>query len=498
MSGGYAIPEIPREQRTPAISPRLAPELSTTEVLVAQQLHRECDSLLDRLPASMTLPSLKSWCARWVTALAVMVAAGVASSVDAQTFFYVEVPRDGRIHVFSVWSRYDAFMKNQGGEKGRVIERPGYGPNGETVVFDSELAINLYNFKHGLPGEDFPKAAAEPESKSPSGKISGLMFGDYYWYYERHRDEISGTDPTVIKGQHGLWFRRIYTFSDRLSTRFRLEVNSNGDFTGGDLVPYVKDAYLQWTYTRQQQLTLGIQPTLTFDWLDGFWGLRHIEKTPVDLYRLDSSRDFGVGFKGPTRLGGLSYAAQFGNESGSGSETGEGKILRFVSRYERNPGLALEGFYSFGTRPAGERRQTAQGIAGFRNNRGRVGAHYVWYGRTPGEAGGPDQSVDVWSGFAVWDIRPKKADLFVRADRVGGKLGEVETGLPRAEAIDYWVLSSQSPFTLWIVGGEWYLNPAVRLSPNLEVVRYSNDPDPVTNPGRRQDSMLRFTFFWTF
>ena len=36
------------------------------------------------------------------------------------------------------------------------------------------------------------------------------MFGDYYWYYERHQDHISSTDPTVIKGQHGLWFRRIY------------------------------------------------------------------------------------------------------------------------------------------------------------------------------------------------------------------------------------------------------------------------------------------------
>jgi hypothetical protein len=439
---------------------------------------------------------------RLITA-ALVLGSAFPVGVGAQTFFYKEIAKEGRIYVFSTWSRYDAFVRTDGVEAGRVIERPGYGPNGETVVFDSELAINLYNEKHGLPGEDSSKTGAEPEAKTPRGKISGLMFGDYYWYYDRHQDQISSTDPTVIKGQHGLWFRRIYltydySFSDRLSTRLRLEMNSDGDFSGEDLVPYAKDAYLQWTYTRQQQLTLGIHPTLTFDWLDGFWGLRHIEKTPVDLYRLDSSRDFGVSFKGPTRLGGLSYAAQFGNESGSGSETAEGKILRFESRYERNPGLALEGLYSYGTRPAGERRETAQGVAGFRNKLGRIGAHYVWHGRTPGDAGGPDQSVAVWSGFAVWDIRPKKATLFVRADRVNGKLGEVETGLPRAEEIDYWILSSQSPFTMWIVGGEWYLNPAVRLSPNLEVVRYSNDPDPVNYPGRRQDAMLRLTFYWTF
>jgi hypothetical protein len=128
----------------------------------------------------------------------------------------------------------------------------------------------------------------------------------------------------------------------------------------------------------------------------------------------------------------------------------------------------------------------------------RVAAHYVWQERKSGEADAPDQTIAVWSGFVVWDIRPRKADLFFRADRVKGNRGGVETGLPGAEDIDYWLLSSQSPFTTWIVGGEWYLHPSVRLSPNLELVRYSNDPDPANAPGRRQDSVLRLTFYWTF
>ena len=220
------------------------------------------------------------------------------------------------------------------------------------------------------------------EPKFPSSKISGLMFGDYYWFNQSHRDQISTDDPTPIRDLHGLWFRRLYftydyAYSARLSTRFRLEANSTGDFTGGDIVPYVKDAWLKWTYTHEQQLTLGIQPTLTFDWLDEFWGLRHIEKSPADLYRLDSSRDFGFTLSGPSSIAGLRYAAQFGNESGSGSETLEGKILRLESRYERNPGIVLEGFYSFGTRPGGEHRHTAQGIAGIRTAVGRAGGQYL-------------------------------------------------------------------------------------------------------------------------
>ena len=340
------------------------------------------------------------------------------------------------------------------------------------------------------------------EPKFPSSKISGLMFGDYYWFNQSHRDQVSDTDPTPIRELQGLWFRRLYltydyAYNERLTTRFRLEANSNGDFTGGDIVPYVKDAYLKWTYSHEQQLTLGIQPTLTFSWLEELWGLRHIEKTPADLYRLDSSRDFGFTFNGPTWIEGHSYAAQFGNESGSGAETQEGKILRLGSRYEqKKSGFAFEGFYSFGTRAEGEHRHTAQGIAGFRTDVARVGGQYLWQVRKPG-TDLPNQSISVWSGFAVWE-RPNRADLFFRVDAVTGDLGGVETGLPGAADIDYWLLSSQSPFTMWIAGGEWFLHPSVRLSPNLELVRYTNDPDPANFPGRRQDSILRLTFFWTF
>jgi hypothetical protein len=437
----------------------------------------------------------------WPTA-ALIVASLSSLTGSAQTFFYTEVARDGRIYVFAVSATYDAFVRGDETAIGSAIQRAGYGPSGETVVFDSEDAINLYNYKHGLPGEQFPKAEKPGEQKFPSNKISGLMFGDYYWFNKSHRDQVSSSDPTLVRELHGLWFRRLYltydfAYSEHLSTRFRLEANSDGNFTGGDLVPYVKDAYLKWTSKQKQQLTLGIQPTLTFNWLEEIWGLRHIEKTPADLYGLDSSRDFGVTLSGPSWIGGHSYGAQFGNDSGGGSETQDGKIVRFESRYERNPGIALEGFYSFSKRSAGEHRQTAQGIVGVRNAVARLGGQYLWQSRASGQEDLPNQEISVWSGFAVWE-RPNRADLFFRVDSVTGELGGVETGLPGAEDIDYWLLSSQSPFTMWIVGGEWFLHPSVRLSPNLELVRYRKDPDPVNFPGRRNDSIMRVTFFWTF
>lgn len=352
-----------------------------------------------------------------------------------------------------------------------------------------------------------PQTASEPKAEYPSGTFSGLMFGDYYWYFDYHQDQIGNADPTSVEGQSGFWFRRIYltydyAYSEKLRMRFRLEANSDGQFSGGNLEPYVKDAYLRWNFTGQQQLTLGMQPTLTFDWLEELWGLRHIEKTPADLYRIDSSRDFGVALSGTTGVEGLRYAVQFGNESGNGSENEEGKIVRLQGRFARAP-LTFEGFYSFATRPGDQDRTTAQGIAGFQNNVGRLGGQYLWQKRKSGATPDDDvvvddQTIDIWSVFGVWDVLPKKVDLFLRVDGVSGHLGDVETGLPGADRIDYWLLSPESKFTTWILGGEWFLHPQVRISPNLGLVRYATDPDPVNFPGRSQDAILKLTFFWTF
>ena len=255
-------------------------------------------------------------------------------------------------------------------------------------------------------------------------------------------------------------------------------MNSNGDFAGGDLVPYLKDAYLRWTYKGSQRLTLGIHPTLTFDWLDGFWGLRHIEKTPADLYRMDSSRDFGFTFDGPTPIDGLNYAVQFGNESGNGSETQEGKILRFESRYERNPEARPRGLLQL--RQAAGKRQPSHGAGRRRfRTRRRAGWGAVSVAGAPVGSGRGRRSDDRHLvGVRSLGVPPEEGELFFRLDDVTGHLGDLETGLPGADGIDYWLLSTQSPFTTWIFGGEWYLHPAVRLSPNLELVRYAQRSGP--------------------
>jgi phosphate-selective porin OprO/OprP len=80
--------------------------------------------------------------------VATVAALALSASALAQGLFYKEVVKDGRIYVFNLGSEYERWAAT--GETGSAITRLNYGPGGETVVFDSEGAIDLYNFKHEI------------------------------------------------------------------------------------------------------------------------------------------------------------------------------------------------------------------------------------------------------------------------------------------------------------------------------------------------------------
>jgi phosphate-selective porin len=97
--------------------------------------------------------------------LAVAALAAFAGSAQAQiaytantiqSLYYKEFQKDGRIFVFNdaaAAARYEA-----SGETGVGITKIGVGPNGETVYADTETAMELFFFKHGISEKvDRPK-----------------------------------------------------------------------------------------------------------------------------------------------------------------------------------------------------------------------------------------------------------------------------------------------------------------------------------------------------
>lgn len=86
--------------------------------------------------------------------------------------FYREVQRDGRIYAFARAAELERW--EQSGELGRGTTRLGAGPAGETVVFDSDDAIRLFNFRNGRPEETFFR----PETIQGPGNLRVPTLGD--------------------------------------------------------------------------------------------------------------------------------------------------------------------------------------------------------------------------------------------------------------------------------------------------------------------------------
>jgi len=332
-------------------------------------------------------------------------------------------------------------------------------------------------------------APSQDPAPSPD-KFSGLMFGDYYYF--------KNDNATAFDKQQGFWFRRIYftydrTFSPAVSTRLRLEADSNGKLASpaAAINPYVKDAWVKWAYSGKHQLIVGIQPTPNVDFNESIFGLRHIEKTPQDLYRIDSSRDFGVSLTGPLNQDNtLQYTAQLANDSGSNSEIDKYKAVRLAVRYVSNPGFVAEGFYGYYFKPLGANRLTIEALGGYQGPQGRLVIQYLHHTRQPATGTtNPVTTINVTSGFGVWIVKPGKFSVIGRFDHSDAN--------PDAAGIDYLPLSKSAPFNLGIAGFEYYIHPSVRFSPNVEWVSYGTPLAGATAPAKN-DLVFRLTWFWTW
>jgi len=334
-----------------------------------------------------------------------------------------------------------------------------------------------------------PPLAAQTPPPSPAEKpwyeklqISGYVFGDAYLVVAHHDPEIDGAN--------GFWLRRGYlTFdfaiAEKWSARFRLEVDSPGDFeTGSRLEPFVKDAYLAWM-DRGHELYLGIASSPTFERVESFWGYRHVEKTPIDLYRMGRSRDFGVAYKGRVADGRVTFHVMLGNGDGEGSETNEGKKGMFSLAFEPTEHLVLEIYADAEDRPDSTARTTYHAFVGFKAAKSRYGIEYALQDRQVADA--PDEALAVASVFGVWDCAAKLS-LLARFDRAFD-------GNSEASEIPYLVLADNTKLDFALLGLDYKIHPKISLIPNLEYVTY-RETDGLPPPD--DDLIARLTLFFQF
>lgn len=319
-----------------------------------------------------------------------------------------------------------------------------------------------------------------------TGELSGLVFGDFYWILYNHNEDLEGNT--------GFWFRRIYLtydyeLNDSFAGRFRLEANSEGDFTGSSsMVPDLKDAYLKWTGDKGlHSIYVGISSTPTFDLTEDIWGYRPLEKSPLDLHDFGSSRDFGVKAKG--RLGengNIGYNLMFGNGNGNHNEENKGKKVMLALSYQFAENWVIEGYGDHNGLPQDRNIYTGQVFLGYESEKLNAGALYAFQHRkNTAIAGDLDQNLA--SVFATAALSDDVRVLF--------RVDHMFDPNPSGEDINYLPFSNQASSTLIIAGIDFTVGPDIHLLPNIETIFYGEN-DLGQTPGA--DLQPRMTLFYNF
>ncbi|MEX0648189.1 MAG: porin [Balneolaceae bacterium] len=317
-----------------------------------------------------------------------------------------------------------------------------------------------------------------------NGTISGLAYSDYYYIASHHNESL--------EKNNGFWFRRIYLTYDQkhsnaFSSRLRFEMNSAGDFlSGGSMTPFVKDAYLKWE-NDQHALYAGISSVPTFGLVESTWSYRSVEKTPLDLHRIASSRDFGLAAKGSLDQDGRwNYHAMFGNGNGTGPEMGEGKKIMLSVSYQLTDEWTIEAYADRHSRE-NSRSYILQGFAGYKTDTFTFGALYadqLWDDAVPG---GQSTRLRVASAFAHAALSESTTGLL--------RIDHTFDPNPQGENIDYLPVHNETGATLIIAGIDVDLDHNIHLIPNLEAVVYGETPQG-TVPST--DIIPRLTLSYSF
>jgi hypothetical protein len=308
-------------------------------------------------------------------------------------------------------------------------------------------------------------------------QIKGRVYADYYFVGSHHDESIDG--------QHGFWFRRLYftydhKFTDSWKARVRFEAASKS-FEKADIVPFVKDLYIQYS-KEGHSLLIGISGPPTFAEIEEIWGYRAVEKTPLDLYKMRSSRDTGFALIGDIADKKVHYHFMVANGEGKSSEYNKDKTVYAAIGFRPIKDFYFEFYGDYAAAPVGKHDSyTMQGFLGYQAEAFTFGAHYSYQNYSLDLNGLTDEyEVSLVSAFANFKMHDR-AKFLVRLDRMIDPL-------PFGSKVSYSPFDNTSPFYWVLAGIDIQVIKGFNFIPNITYVSYD---DLDTN-----DFYGRFTFYW--
>lgn len=245
--------------------------------------------------------SARSVIALAFAAVSMMTAGSRAASAQPAGEYYQEIRADDRIYVFSTEKRYTSYQQSR--DIGVSITRLGYGPAGETVVFEDAKAIELFNARYGR-AEAPPEEVKVPEVKLPFGvqyRMPGLRLSfakaeinlsnrlQVRYTAEQFDDIRNPPDPlpTSLEDKSSFRVRRMKTkfdgwiYSKNLTYELQLnwpdsanvleDANLDYDFTDGKRALRLKAGQFKAPFSYQQLTSSGNQQLVDRSILDAFF-----------------------------------------------------------------------------------------------------------------------------------------------------------------------------------------------------------------------------------
>lgn len=271
-------------------------------------------------------------------------------------------------------------------------------------------------------------------SATAEGKVKGYMFGDYYWVVS-----ADDADAKLPQKRNAFQLRRVYftyenQIAEQFSIRYRLEAKDAGFSSGSKMVPFVKHGYLKWADAiGESDLYIGLSGTPTWSASEKAWGYRSIEKTVMDLNKIGSSADLGIGLKGGA--GNLGYHVMIGNGPGQKPEDDHGKKAYGQLSFKVSDGLKLVGYADYNMRPADQNQLTVAGFAGLSLGDLTLGIEPFMRINQSAAADGDDVTI---AGASIFSHLPvtEKWNAFGRLDAVSDDSDDT-TDLLVIAGIDY-------------------------------------------------------------
>lgn len=235
----------------------------------------------------------------WVACVAVAIAfAAISAPALAQDSYYREVTVDGRIYVFSSEKAQKTWEASKELAVGTVT-RPGYGLNGETVVFDGPASVDAFNKKYGkidAPPTDVKavdyKLPFDVKYRMPGLRLTFPKF-EMNWV-NRAQFRYTYEDPDTNAPQSDKGSFRIprfrmkwdgWIYSKELTYELQIDVaqvsstgtnilqdaNINYDFTGGKKAFQLKIGQFKAPFSQQQLTSSGNQQFVDRSITDAFF-----------------------------------------------------------------------------------------------------------------------------------------------------------------------------------------------------------------------------------